>query len=1047
MDQPFSEHPAPGNPPSAQSVDDPWRRTLDLLTSMGRDLERQDPARAIDCYRQAADLARSLDQPFEEGNALARLGSVELDRGELAASETTLTRAHELLQSPAARSRATNPLTILNCLNNLGRLRFRQGRLDDALQSLRASLTRTSEVDLTPEICDVRGDTLLLLGTVYREKGETDQALRYLQDALELHRASGSESRIAQEMNGIGVLCVRLGRYTEAAEHLEGALERLRRLGIRDQTAGAANNLAVVNLHLGRLNEARHLLEESGGIFSELGDRAQAANVYTNLGLLISSQGRTEDAQEQFELALGLYRELVDRAGEATALNNLSMVALHRGRPEEAITLGRASLELRQQGGFERGLAKPLHNIGHALLELGRVDEARAQAQLALEQATRTGANEEWVEVATLLTQCHVAAGDSVSAMTLAPQALEVAERTEDPKLILLACHTLGLAHMAAGELDESKLLFARAQRLMRGWEHPHEKACVLHDEGRLLLLAGGVDAGLDRLRRAEEEFARLGNGRRRLRVLADLASAVAGRDVRQKQTIDRAGQEIAAAQGLEDFWRSLTVERSNSAAPTATLGLSPLARVVEQLQRIVASSAEPGLAGGVSRAVQLVLDGMLQPGELRDARFEARPDGLERWAELGLVSNAPASDGAEALAWNSAEIPSASGAFGLLWWQPSAGANGEALEERGRLFASLLGLAMQALGATGPNTTEGSEGDARPESFEGMVGASAPMRAVSRMIERVAPAETTVLILGESGTGKELVARAIHARSDRKQGPFVAINCPSIPRDLIESELFGHEKGAFTGAIAARPGRVETADGGTLFLDEVGDMSLAAQVKLLRFLQEREFERVGGRGTLRANVRVIAATSRDLLRMIEAQTFREDLYYRLHVVPIRMPSLRERIEDLPILVEHFLRQLAGPAGRRRRNVARNALDALRRHQWPGNVRELQNVIEYMTTVAGDADLDASHLPNDLRQRATRRETIGTGSWTDTPAAFELRPGETLDARLVQLEVALIRAALAGAEWNQSAAARRLGITESMIRNRMRQYAIERPAD
>ena len=173
-------------------------------------------------------------------------------------------------------------------------------------------------------------------------------------------------------------------------------------------------------------------------------------------------------------------------------------------------------------------------------------------------------------------------------------------------------------------------------------------------------------------------------------------------------------------------------------------------------------------------------------------------------------------------------------------------------------------------------------------------------MQRVYRLIAQVAPNESTVLILGESGTGKELAARAIHARSPRRAGAFVAVNCPSIPRDLIESELFGHERGAFTGAVAARPGRVELADGGTLFLDEIGDMALGTQVKLLRFLQEREFERVGGRKTLRANVRVIAATSRDLRRAIEEGAFREDLYYRLHVVPVEMPSLRSTRWERP---------------------------------------------------------------------------------------------------------------------------------------------------
>src|SRR5690606_3059899 len=209
------------------------------------------------------------------------------------------------------------------------------------------------------------------------------------------------------------------------------------------------------------------------------------------------------------------------------------------------------------------------------------------------------------------------------------------------------------------------------------------------------------------------------------------------------------------------------------------------------------------------------------------------------------------------------------------------------------------------------------------------------------------APFDTTVLLLGESGTGKEVAARAVHARSKRRDNPFVAINCGAIPPELLESELFGHEKGAFTGALSARKGRFEMADGGTLLLDEIGDMSLPMQVKLLRVLQERSFERVGGNQTIHCNVRVIAATHRDLEDRIASNQFREDLYYRLNVFPIEMPALRERSDDLPMLVGTLAAQL-GRTGRGEVRFAEEALQALRGYAWPGNVRELTNLVERM---------------------------------------------------------------------------------------------------
>jgi DNA-binding NtrC family response regulator len=328
-------------------------------------------------------------------------------------------------------------------------------------------------------------------------------------------------------------------------------------------------------------------------------------------------------------------------------------------------------------------------------------------------------------------------------------------------------------------------------------------------------------------------------------------------------------------------------------------------------------------------------------------------------------------------------------------------------------------------------------------ERFEGLIGRSPAMRAVYRLIEQVAPSDSSVLLLGESGTGKELAARAIHLRSARHGQPFVPINCPSIPRELIESELFGHEKGSFTGADARRPGKVELADGGTLFLDEVGDMAVATQVRLLRFLEEREFQRVGGRETLHVDVRILAATSRDLAAEVERGTFRQDLYYRLNVVPIRLPSLRERRDDLPALCEHFLAALA-KRGVPRRILSERVLQSLVAHDWPGNVRELRNTLEYMATVAGDEVLTEANLPAGLRGRAGAPPA---SSPVDTAGNPTLHAGETLASRLSEVEAVLIRRALEDADWNQCEAARRLGITETKVRNRRRQYGIRRPGE
>ena len=229
---------------------------------------------------------------------------------------------------------------------------------------------------------------------------------------------------------------------------------------------------------------------------------------------------------------------------------------------------------------------------------------------------------------------------------------------------------------------------------------------------------------------------------------------------------------------------------------------------------------------------------------------------------------------------------------------------------------------------------------------FEEIVGTSAALQRVLSLLSKVAPTDASVLVTGETGTGKELVARAIHRRSHRSSRAFVSVNCAAIPRDLIASELFGHEKGSFTGALQRRLGRFEMAEGGTIFLDEVGELPLETQIALLRALQEHEFERVGGTRSIQTNVRVVAATNRDLWAAIAAGTFRSDLFYRLNVFPIEMPPLRERQEDIPVLVEYFIHRCARSAGKNIRGIKKKSLDLLQSYPWPGNIRELQNVIE-----------------------------------------------------------------------------------------------------
>jgi two-component system NtrC family response regulator/two-component system response regulator HydG len=314
---------------------------------------------------------------------------------------------------------------------------------------------------------------------------------------------------------------------------------------------------------------------------------------------------------------------------------------------------------------------------------------------------------------------------------------------------------------------------------------------------------------------------------------------------------------------------------------------------------------------------------------------------------------------------------------------------------------------------------------------MENLVGESAEMLSVFKTIRQVAPSNASVLLVGESGTGKELFAQAIHQNSPRKHRPFVRVACAALPETLLESELFGHEKGSFTGAVASRAGRFEMADGGTLFLDEIGDISLTVQVKLLRFLEEREFERVGGNRTYKVDVRIVAATHRDLRKKIEDGSFREDLYYRLNVIEISIPSLRERAGDIPVLAHHFLKKFAHESGKEVRAISDEALALLLQHPWPGNVRELENAMERAVVLANEPVLTPVHFPTLRRPGAA--PAAPTAATTPTGVAI---PGSTL----ASIEREAILRTLEAVGGSTSRAAAMLRISPRKIQYKLKEY-------
>jgi two-component system nitrogen regulation response regulator GlnG len=369
--------------------------------------------------------------------------------------------------------------------------------------------------------------------------------------------------------------------------------------------------------------------------------------------------------------------------------------------------------------------------------------------------------------------------------------------------------------------------------------------------------------------------------------------------------------------------------------------------------------------------------------------------------------------------------------------------------------LTELLGIVNRALAEPKQSAGEPRAED-QPESMP-LVGRSHAMQDIYRMLARMMQTDLTVMISGESGTGKELVARALHEYGRRRKGPFVAINMAAIPRDLIESELFGHEKGAFTGAQNRSTGRFEQAEGGTLFLDEIGDMPMEAQTRLLRVLQQGEYTTVGGRTPIRTDVRIVAATNKDLRTLINQGLFREDLYYRLNVVPLRLPALRERTEDIPDLVRHFFKQ-AESEGLQTKRIAPGGYDVMRRYSWPGNVRELENLVRRLAALYPQEEISQEIIESELRTIDSPVASVSAGALPEDLSigqavehflqryfsgfGTELPPPGLYQRILAEVEYPLVLASMTATRGNQIRAAELLGLNRNTLRKKIRELGV-----
>ncbi|MEZ4647282.1 MAG: sigma 54-interacting transcriptional regulator [Candidatus Eisenbacteria bacterium] len=1038
-----------------------------LLLEAGRAfLDRKEWARARDAAHQLLGFRLSDGEREQAFALLAR----SLDAlGEPGPAEDAWSEARALCE------RAGDAMGMARVWREIGLLRKRADRLSDARDAFSESLRCSASTVPGQE----RARGLEELGVVERLLGESTESLRHLEEALRIWEALASPRDVIRALEKLANVKQRLGRLGEAEADYLRAIDILTEHQDPGRLAIVHNNLGGIRHSAGDHEGAIEHFETAHELFRSLDEKLQVAVTLSNLGLLHSLRGENARARTHLEEGLAILESLGEWRRRASVLNNLSLVAYTSGRYEEALRWANTSLDAWDESETQEGLAKPLINQTRALLSLSRLEEAERAARRASGVAEKSGSTEDIAETALALSALALARNDLDAALTKATDAAKLAgealprQRAEALRLEARVRSRRDEEELARDRLLESESLFSRLA-------DPFHRALCGADLGRVFLGARGFEAAATRLRTATGIFAKLGNEPKQFETLLVLAEAEHALDAAEAEARLGEASELARHADRRDWSTEVERTRERLARDKVTTGPPDLqwVRLLGMLsgwakERVSspngpATPNEREIPDLLVRELGLVWTAFSAPADTESALVDLHagdPNWASAWSrrtkrEPSEVAPTPSRAPvriAEVDGRCFAVVEMPSPFSGVLWIAGGSGVrawNTEPALSAVRAVSESIALCFCAA-ELHRNVTFAVPGE--ENEFEGLIYASSGMARIASVIEQVADSDAGVLIRGESGTGKELIARALHARSGRA-GRFIAINCPSVPRELIESELFGSEKGAFTGADRTRVGQIELADQGTLFLDEVGDMEMPVQTKLLRFLEERELMRVGGRDPISVDVRLVAATSRDLDAMVEDGTFRADLLHRIMVVPIVVPPLRERSEDVSCLVRRFAKERSLREGRDR-TFAPEAVATLSAQPWKGNVRELRNVVHRIFALSNDDVLTTRSIPEEYR-----RAPIGRSRGDSTPPTHgpldhtrpssgaaggleigPLRPGETLTARLMEIEGTLLRRVLEEEGWNQSQAARRLGIKESTLRDKNRKFGIKRP--
>ncbi|HKH44131.1 MAG TPA: sigma 54-interacting transcriptional regulator [Thermoanaerobaculia bacterium] len=915
------------------------------------------------------------------------------------------------------------------------------GDWEAAFQTARAALAHAHRQSLERQ----RANLLNTLGMLYSDRGDWRRAGRLTRRGLWVAERCGDTALCLTLRNNLGNVLWKTGRFEEALDLYRRNLAQCEQTHDLWGELFALNNLGIMECSRGNWLQARDPLVRSADVARRLGARENEALSRLNLGEVEEVLGNWARAERHYERALKLLEDMPEHPDRFAVLAQLASLERKRGRSVDAERRAREALAGAEKVGDRDLLAACYFQLG--LVEKDRDDLEPAANYLlrALDLWDETGTKQSLARVHLSLADLAMRDTDLGCAENHAAQARqrieEMGDRFNRAKLYSIEARLAS----ARDEVEAAERLFAEGVRLLEELETPYEHARSLYEWG---LRTWSFDTALRRLRRALAGFERLGAetelrrasgaldrirehqrltvGRGASEVLYEVVKVINSTlDLQEvlSRTLDLVLERLGAQRGMIVLANRLT--RELEVAVTRNLGgdIEEEGRLLsESVVRRVIESREPVLA----------VDAMT------DGRFSGAKSIIARHiVSLLCVPLAIKDRLAGAIYVDHRESRHLFGQSDLEFLVAFADQAAVAIENA-RLYSE---LEASRLHLKEENESLRSEILSR-NNLGSLIGKSRVILDLRHMLEKVAQSPSTVLVRGESGTGKGLVARTIHSISPRRQAPFIHFNCAALPETLVESELFGHEKGAFTGAAGLKPGRFELANHGTIFLDEIGKVSMSVQSKLLRVVEEKEFERVGGTRTLKSDVRIIAATNLDLEEAIERKEFREDLYYRLNIVPILLPPLRERKEDIPYLVEHFLTKISRDLGRPAKDLDEAVLDLFLSYSWPGNVRELEAAIHRACVLAAGDTL-----------------TVTDFGWialnVQGPPAALARPPEVpgllptihlagggYEEALERYDRQLITAGLAQCGGKIRETARLLGIARNTLRAKMKKYGL-----